>query len=113
MANHAGLGFEIKSGFILFPLMVHCLDLIVSTIAVYFVKTKPGHPQTDKGYGEPEDPLYVLKRGYYVSLVLAMVGLFIICRSFLYVSTIPNAYLYFYLCSIVGVIVSFMFVAIT
>jgi len=44
MANHAGLSFESKSGFILFPLMVHSLDLLVSTIAVYFVYTKPGHP---------------------------------------------------------------------
>lgn len=47
MANHAGLSFEVKSGFILFPLMVHCLDLLVSTIAVFFVYTKPGHPLTD------------------------------------------------------------------
>lgn len=113
MANHAGLNFEVKSGFILFPLIVHSLDLLVSTIAVFFVYTKPGHPSTDRGYGEPEDPLYVLKRGYYVSLGLALVGLFIICRCFLHIDTLPNAYLYFYLCSVVGVIVSFMFVVIT
>lgn len=113
MSNHAGFSFEVKSGFILFPLMVHSLDLIVSTIGVYFVYTKPGHPQTDKGYGEPEDPLRVLKRGYYVSLGLAMAGLFVIIRAFLYVDALPNAYLYFYMCSLVGVAVSFMFVAIT
>lgn len=113
MANHAGLDFETKSGFILFPLMVHCLDLIVSTIAVFFVQTKPGHPLTDRNYGEPEDPLAVLKRGYYVSLMLAMVGLLIICRWFLYIDSLPSAYLYFYMCSLVGVVVSFLFVAIT
>lgn len=113
MANHAHLSFEVKSGFILFPLMVHSLDLLVSTIAVFFVKTKPGHPQQDRGYGEPEDPLHVLMRGYYVSLALAMFGLFVICRSFLYIEALPNAYLYFYMCSVVGVIVSFLFVAIT
>jgi len=113
MANHAGLSFEQKSGFILFPLMVHSLDLLVSTIAVYFVYTKPGHPATDSGYGEPEDPLYVLKRGYYVSLALAMGGLFIICRWFLYITALPSAFMYFYACSVVGVIVSFLFVGIT
>lgn len=112
MAGHAGLDFETKSGFILFPLVVHSLDLLVSTIAVFFVYTKPGHP-SDRGYGEPEDPLNVLKRGYYVSLGLAMAGLFIICRCFLYIENLPNAYLYFYLCSVVGVVVSFLFVAIT
>lgn len=37
MAEHAGLDFETKSGFILFPLIVHSLDLLVSTIAVFFV----------------------------------------------------------------------------
>ena len=52
-------------------------------------------------------------RGYYVSLGLAMGGLFIICRMFLNVPSLPNAYLYFFACSLVGVLVSFMFVAIT
>ncbi len=85
MANHAGLDFETKSGFILFPLMVHSLDLLVSTIAVFFVYKKQGHPLTDRNYGEPEDPLNVLKRGYYVSLGLALGGLFFICRYFLYI----------------------------
>ena len=94
-------------------MIVHSLDLIVSTIAVFFVYTKPGHPSTDRNYGPLEDPLVVLKRGYYVSLGLAMVGLFIICRNFLYIEALPNAYLYFYFCSVVGVIVSFLFVAIT
>lgn len=113
LANHAGLDNDIKSGFILFPLLVHSLDLIVSTIAMFFVKTKPGHPSRDSSYGEFENPLNVLKRGYYMSLVLAMVGLFFICRNFLYIESKPNAYLYFYACSLVGVVVSFLFVAIT
>ena len=113
MANHAGLSFEVKSGFILFPLIVHSLDLTVSTIGVFFVKTKPGHPSKDSHYGPLEDPLDVLKRGYYVSLALAIFGLFFICRSFLYIEALPNAYFCFFGCSVVGVIVSFLFVAIT
>ena len=113
MANNAGLDQETKAGFILFPLMVHCLDLFVSTIAVFFVGTKKGHPSSDANYGELEDPLNVLKRGYYVSLILAVLGLFWICRNFLYIPALPNAYLYFFMCSVVGVIVSFLFVAIT
>ena len=44
LAEAAGMTFEQKSGFILFPLLVHSLDLIVSTIGIYFVKTKPGLP---------------------------------------------------------------------
>lgn len=112
LADHAGLDFETKSGFILFPLVVHSLDLLVSTIAVFYVKTKPGLPGYDN-YGEIEDPLTVLKRGYYVSLILATVGLFVICSIFLQVPNLPNASFYFFLCSIVGIVVSFMFIYIT
>lgn len=72
----------------MFPLIVHSLDLAVSTIAVFFVKTKSGLPF--KGdYGEPEDPLVVLKRGYYISLVLALIGLYFICSNFLYIEKYP------------------------
>lgn len=113
MANQAGFDFETKAGFIIFPLMVHSLDLLVSTIAVFFVSTKPGHPSTNSNYGPLEDPLNVLKRGYYVSLILAILGLFWICRTFLAVPGHENAYLYFFGCSVVGVCVSFLFVRIT
>jgi inorganic pyrophosphatase len=57
--------------------------------------------------------LDILKRGYYISLSLAIVGLFFICKTFLYVPAFPNAYLYFFGCSVIGVIVSFLFVIIT
>lgn len=113
MAEHADLDFDTKSGFILFPLVVHSLDLIVSTIAVFMVKTKPGLPSYTRDYGEIEDPLNVMKRGYYISLVLALIGLFWICKNFLYIPTLPSAYLYFYACSGVGVVVSFLFIKIT
>jgi len=113
LANHAHLDFETKSGLILFPLLVHSLDLTVSTIAVFFVQTKPGLPQHKHDYGELEDPLHILKRGYYVSLVLAVFGLFYICRVVLNIPGYGNAYLCFFGCSLVGVCVSYMFVIIT
>lgn len=113
MAEHAGLDFNTKAGFILFPLVVHSLDLTVSTIAVFFVKTKPGLPQYKHDYGELEDPLNVLKRGYYVSLVLALLGFFYICKSFLFIPKLPYAYLNFFACGAIGVLVSFLFVKMT
>lgn len=113
MAEAANLDFDTKSGFILFPLIVHCLDLTVSTIGVFFVKTKPGLPHHRHDYGELEDPLNVLKRGYYVSLVLAVVGLFFICNNFLFINALPQAYFKFFLCSCIGVVVSFLFIKIT
>lgn len=97
----------------MFPLCVHSLDLVVSTIGVFFVKTKPGLPSLKADYGALEDPLDILKRGYHVSLFLAVIGLYFICKTFLYVPSHPNAYLYFFACSVVGVIVSFLIVKIT
>ena len=44
LAENAELDYAAKSTFILFPLAVHSLDLVVSTISVFFVKTKPGLP---------------------------------------------------------------------
>lgn len=113
MAENAELDFSTKSGFILFPLVVHSLDLIVSTIAVFFVKTKPGVPGFTRDYGAIEDPLDVMKRGYYVSLGLALVGLLFICNKFLYIPKLPSASLYFFVCSAVGVVVSYLFIRIT
>jgi inorganic pyrophosphatase len=110
LAEHAQLDFETKSGFILFPLVVHSLDLLVSTISVFFVRTKKGMPSYS---GEGEDPLVVLKRGYYVSLVLAVIGLYIICYTFLSIPKLEDAYFYYFLCSLVGVCVSFLFIKIT
>lgn len=113
LGEQAGMDFELKSGFILFPLLVHSLDLMVSTIGVHFVKTKPGLPSLKPSYGELEDPLDILKRGYYVSLGLAVLGLFYICKTFLNVPNYPNAYLCFFGCSVIGVVVSFLIVLIT
>lgn len=89
LADAGNFDPEVKAGFILFPMLVHSLDLAVSTVGVFFVKTKPGMPGKTPGYGELEDPLDVLKRGYYVSLILALIGLFYICKNFLYVPAAP------------------------
>jgi len=57
--------------------------------------------------------LEIIKRGFYVSLFLAMIGLYFICFNFLNVPKFPNAYMCFFFCSLIGVGVAFMFVLIT
>ena len=106
LAEQSGLDSSYKAGFILFPLLVHSLDLIASTIASLFVRTKKGIPQTTSMF--IEDPMYVMKRGYYISIIIATIGLFFICRNFLYVESSPSAYLYFFACGVIGVFVSFL-----
>jgi len=101
LSDEASLGPQMKAGFILFPLCIHSLDLIVSTISIFFVSTTKGLPDKSK-MSKLEDPIGVMKRAYYVSLVLAVIGLFFICRCFLYINSLPSAYLCFYGCSIIG-----------
>ncbi len=105
---------EMSSGLIVFPLIVHCLDLVVSCIGAYFVTTKKGLP-SEGSYGEVEDPLYVMKKGYYVSFTLGTLGIFLVTYYFLNLPTSGSSqsWLYFAGCGMVGLMDSFMFVIIT
>lgn len=85
----------------------------MSTIGVYFVKTKPGLPSLKPNYGELEDPLEIIKRGFYVALFLAIIGLYFICFNFLNPPQFPDAYMCFFFCACIGVAVAFIFVLIT
>lgn len=55
----------------------------------------------------------VMKRAYYVSIVIAIIGLFIICKCFLSIEGNEGAYFNFFLCGVTGVVVSFMILNIT
>lgn len=96
-----------KAGFILFPLLVHSVDLIASTISVFCVKTK-------KGLGQDlEDPLAIMKRGYYISIIIAGTAFFFICKFFLVSAKNPSSYLYFFGCGLTGIMVSFLILLVT
>ena len=107
LAEDSSLSDSVKAGFILFPLCVHSLDLVVSTISVFFVKTNKGIPRSADMSGL-EDPIQIMKRAYYVSIILAAIGLYFVCNWLLYVNNYPSAYFYFYLCSLIGIGVSFL-----
>jgi Na+/H+-translocating membrane pyrophosphatase len=68
--NYMSNNIDIKSGFITFPLIIHCLDLVVSIIGSMYIKTKPGLPMGGTEYQDIEDPLDVMKRGYRISVGL-------------------------------------------
>lgn len=57
------------SGFILFPLVVHSFDLVVSSVGILSIRGK-----RDSGLiGIVEDPMAILQKGYSVTIVLAVV----------------------------------------
>lgn len=57
------------SGFILFPLVVHSFDLVISSVGILSIRGT-----RDSSVKVPiEDPMTILQKGYSVTIVLAVI----------------------------------------
>ncbi|KAJ1694841.1 hypothetical protein LUZ63_011539 [Rhynchospora breviuscula] len=94
------------SGFILFPLVVHSFDLVVSSAGILSIRgtRDPGT------LGAIEDPMAILQKGYSVAIVLAVLTFGVSTRWLLYTEQAPSAWLNFALCGLVGIITAYAFV---
>ncbi|EGR28715.1 vacuolar-type h+-translocating inorganic pyrophosphatase, putative [Ichthyophthirius multifiliis] len=113
LAQEADFSMSQQASFMLFPLAVHCLDLIASTIGLFFVNTKAGLPEFDTNYGELEDPLVIMKRGYRVSMSVGIIGFIYLCYVFLNPERNNYAWINFSLCGMIGILVSYLFIEVT
>ena len=110
-----------KGGFIIFPLIIHCLDIMVSIIGARFVRTKSGLPVGGTDYQDVEDPLNVMKKGYKVTVLLGCIGIIASCYLLLNVPSFGTstrgkseyAWIYFTACAFIGLIDSYLFIIIT
>lgn len=97
-----------------FPVMVHCLDIVVSSVGIWFVKTTKGVPDFGSQIVEElEDPLAVMKKGYRVSMLLGLVGFAFISYLFLNPAKHSQAWICYALCGLIGALVAFSFIEIT
>lgn len=97
---------EDPSGFILFPLVVHSFDLVISSIGILSIRVT-----RDPGVISPiEDPMKILQKGYSVTIVLAVITFSVSTRWLLYTEQAPSAWLNFALCGLVGIITAYIFV---
>lgn len=85
---------------ILFPLMVLAIGLIASIAGVFVVSTK-----------ETEDPMRALNRGFYLTSVLALVGVAVLVFTMLNGPGVRPGW--FLACAVVGLVTAFLFVWIT
>ncbi|KAF3788684.1 Pyrophosphate-energized membrane proton pump 3 [Nymphaea thermarum] len=110
MAKHCKIeGKPDPSGFILFPLVVHSFDLVVSSAGILSIRGT-----RDSGLKTPiEDPMAILQKGYSVTILLAVVAFAGSTRWLLYTEQAPSAWLNFALCGLVGIITAYVFVWIT
>jgi len=90
------------AGVMMFPLVARAFGIIACVIAIYTVKARVD-----------EDPMNALNRGYYVAVVLAMIGFGVATYWLLGHSSAPNAWWHFFLSGIIGVLTSVAFVYIT
>eukprot|EP00940_MAST-03C_sp_MAST-3C-sp2_P002360 g2360.t1 len=91
LSINCGLSPSETRGYVLFPLIIHGFDLVVSLCGVYYVDGK-----------DSEQPLTILKRGYAVALGLSLIGFAIATRWLLYAESAPNAWFHFLMCGVVG-----------
>ena len=103
MSKKAGIADP--TGFILFPLVVHSCDLIVSAIGIMSVK--------GDATGKQEDPYALMKQGYNVSLGCAFVCFVVACRTLLYSEEAPSAWMNFAGCGAIGMGASYLYVFIS
>lgn len=68
------------SGFILFPLVVHSFDLVISSVGIFSIRGS----RESGVIGSIEDPMAILQKGYSVTIILAVLtfGLVIIFHLF-------------------------------
>ncbi|CAJ2656577.1 unnamed protein product [Trifolium pratense] len=100
---------EDPSGFILFPLVVHSFDLVVSSVGIFSIRGT-----RESGVLSPiEDPMAILQKGYSVTIVLAVLAFGLSTRWLLYVEQAPSAWFNFALCGLIGIITAYIFVWIT
>lgn len=94
----------------LFPLALHCLDILASTVGMLFVRTKKGLPEFSPNYGELEDALDVMKRGYRVAMAVGIPGFVLLSYLFL---EVEGSWIYFAACGLIGVNLAFLFIELT
>ena len=96
-----------STGFIMFPLVVHALDCLVSAAGIMSVNEPVSlNPRS----GVKEDPYEIIKGGYRVSMGLSIVGFGIATRVMLYVEDAPSAWMHFFACGMVGTASAYAFV---
>ena len=98
------LGFSVYAatgevGFVFFPLIVRAFGLLAGLVGIMTVKLK----------NEDESPMKALNRGYFITAIFAMIGLFVASRWLLG----AQYYFNFFLCGVIGVLASVAFVYIT
>uniref|UniRef100_A0A7S1Z0A4 H(+)-exporting diphosphatase n=2 Tax=Ditylum brightwellii TaxID=49249 RepID=A0A7S1Z0A4_9STRA len=101
LSNEANMPEEVATKFLFFPLIVHAMDIIVSSIGIAFVG---GQSTADS------NPMIQLQKGYRVALGLSVVGFYIITWWLLEDPENPGSAFKFFGCGITGMVCAYIIV---
>lgn len=104
LATEANLEESLAIKFLFFPLVVHAMDIIVSSIGIATVNVSKT---------ADSNPMVQLQKGYRVALTLSIIGFFLITRLLLNVEdpeTGTSSSWNFFLCGLVGMICAYVIV---
>ncbi len=93
-------GIDSPVSYMLFPLVVHCMDILVSSVGIL----------TLRATSASESPMTAMTRSYRVTAVLAVIGFMICVRLMLHVEDAPMAWLHFCGCGAVGIVNGYIFI---
>eukprot|EP01029_Cantina_marsupialis_P018487 TRINITY_DN425014_c0_g1_i1.p1 TRINITY_DN425014_c0_g1~~TRINITY_DN425014_c0_g1_i1.p1 ORF type:complete len:804 (-),score=231.23 TRINITY_DN425014_c0_g1_i1:196-2607(-) len=91
--------------FILFPLLVHAMDIVVSGVGIMVVCFSRNSSDIKK-----KNPMETFRRGYIVSSLLAAVSFISLCRWCFYDENYEVAWVHFALCGMLGLLASIVFI---
>lgn len=89
-------------GVMMFPLLARAFGILASIVGVLCVRIK-----------EDEEPMNGLNRGYFITVILTIIGLGVASRWLFYTDAVPQAWMHFFAAGIVGVLMSVAFIYIT
>jgi H(+)-translocating pyrophosphatase len=95
---------DARVGFILFPLGVHAMDLIISSVAIFSVRP---------GTAESDHPMSTLKAAYRIALGLGALGMVFLTSLMLSPRNAPGAWKYFAACGLLGIATAYAFIVVT
>ena len=102
LSNESKMDPSVATKFLFFPLIVHAMDIIVSSIGIAFVSITRDTADVN--------PMKALSRGYRVALLLSVVGFYGITSWLLEDPTQPGSAFKFFLCGIVGMFAAYIIV---
>jgi H(+)-translocating pyrophosphatase len=102
LADEAGMTQTQAARFVMFPLMVHAMDIIISSVGIAFVGLTRETADSD--------PMKALTRGYRVALFLSVIGFYIISHWLLSFPDNPTCAFRFFLCGVTGMVCAYIIV---